>query len=71
MDDDSQNQSSPIEIVMREGIRLFVVAEIKRFLLSHEVHRVRSETDKDKFHDEEIKGSPNEEQVNISGDEDN
>lgn len=55
---------------MRESIGLFVVAEVERFTVSHEVHGIGSESNEDDFHDKEIEASPDEDEIEVAGDED-
>jgi hypothetical protein len=55
---------------VRESIGLFIVAEVERFAVSHEVHGIGSESNEDEFHDEEIEASPDEDEIEVAGDED-
>ena len=51
---------------MREGIRLFVITEIERFPIFHQVHGIGSQTYKNDFHKEEIKTFPDKDQIDVS-----
>ena len=69
MNNGSQHQGNTIQIIMWEGIRLLIVAEIEGFSFTHQVHGVGSESNKDNLHDEEVETSPDEDQVEVTGQE--
>ena len=69
MNDNSQHQSNSIQIIMREGVGLLIVAEVEGFSFAHEVHGVGGQADEDDFHDEEVEASPDEDQIEVTGQE--
>ena len=42
MDDCGKDEGGYVKIVMREGVRLFIVTEIEWFSSSHKVHGISS-----------------------------
>ncbi len=55
---------------MGESIRLFVIAEVERFAVPHEIHGIGSKANEDEFHDKEIEASPDKDEIEVAGDED-
>ena len=55
---------------MGESIRLFVIAEVERLTVPHEIHGIGSKSNEDEFHDKEIEASPDEDEIEVACDED-
>lgn len=69
VDDGCEYKGDSIEIIVRKGIGLLIIAEIEGFFLSHEVHGVGGESDEDDFHYEEVEAPPDEDEVDVACDE--
>ncbi len=58
MDNCGKDKGRYVKIVMREGVRLFIVTEIEWFSFSHKVHGIGSQANENHFHNEEVEASP-------------
>ena len=70
VDDDGGEQGGPVEVVVREGVRLAVHTQAEGLLDLHEVDGVGGEGDEDDLHDEDVERLPAEEEVEVAADED-
>lgn len=58
MDDDSHEHCSSVNIIMRQRIRIPIVAQTEWLSDFHEIHCISSYCDKQDLHHEDIEGSP-------------
>jgi hypothetical protein len=70
VDDGGQKECSSIEIIVRERIRLFVVAKVEWLAVSHEVHGIGGDSNENDFHNKEIEASPYKDEIEVAGEED-
>jgi hypothetical protein len=69
MDDQGENNRHHVQQVVREGIGVTIVAQVEWFLKSHKVDGVSGQEKESHLHQEQVHTSPNEQNVEISGNE--
>ena len=69
MYDQGENNRYHVQQIVRERIRVTIIAQVEWFLKSHEIDSVSGQEKESYLHQEQVHTSPNEQNVEISGNE--